>query len=108
MVKQTLEKGGEGPVKDLQIYCDEMEAQLNEWDAKFERLKVKGKMAEGNAEIEISDEIDFLKTKKKAVEEKLRELRDATGEACLLIKQDMQAALADLETSFANALSRLA
>ena len=94
-------------MKDLQVYCDEMEAQLKEWDAKFERLKVKGEMAEGDAQFEISDEIDFLKTKKKAVEEKLRELRGATGEACVLIKEEMQAALSDLETSFANAFSRL-
>jgi hypothetical protein len=94
-------------MRDLQIYCDEMEAQIKEWDAKFERLKVKGMLAEGDAQIEIGDEIDFLRTKKKAVEEKLLELRESTGEACVLVKEEMQAALEDLEMSFASALSRL-
>jgi predicted transcriptional regulator len=94
-------------MRDLQIYCDEMEAQIKEWDAKFERLKVKGMLAEGEAQIEIGDEIGFLRIKKRAVEEKLQELREATGEACVLVKEEMQAALDDLETSFANALSRL-
>ena len=89
-------------MEDLQIYCDEMEAQLKEWDAKLERLKVKAKLTEGDTQIEMSDEIHFLNMKKGAVEEKLRELRAATGDACLIIKADLNEALKDLETSFQN------
>jgi hypothetical protein len=103
----NVEKGDERAMRDLQIYCDEIEAQIKEWEAKFERLKLKGMLAEGDAQLEITDEIDFLRTKKKAVEGKLQELREATGQACVLVKEEMRAALEDLETSFANALLRL-
>jgi len=93
-------------VENLQIYCDEMSAQLKEWDAKIGRLEVKARMTKGDAEPEIVDEIHFLKTKKRAVVGKLGDLRDATGDACLLIKDDMQKAMSDLEASFENAISR--
>ena len=93
-------------MKDLQIYCNEIEAQLKEWDAKLDRLKMKAKLAEGDIQIEMSDEIHLLKTKKKAVDAKLNELRDATGDACLMIKEDLTEALKDLETSFQNTTSK--
>lgn len=93
-------------MENLQIYCDEMSAQLKDWDARLERLEVKARMTKGDAELEILDEIHFLKTKKQAVVGKLGDLRDATGDACQLIKDDMQKAMSELEASFENAISR--
>jgi hypothetical protein len=93
-------------MEDLRLYCEEMESQLKEWDAKFERLKVKARMAEGEAQIEMTDEIDFLGKKKRAVGEKLHALREATGEACVILREDMGAAMRDLESSFQNAMAK--
>ncbi|MCJ7593645.1 MAG: hypothetical protein MUO52_02595 [Desulfobacterales bacterium] len=93
-------------MEDLRLYCDEMEAQLKDWDAKFERLKVKARSSEGETELEIKDEIHFLDLKKRAVEANLRELRVANGETCQLLKEDMKEAMSDLEHSFQEAVSK--
>ena len=93
-------------MEDLRLYCDEMEAQLKDWNAKIERLKVNARLSEGEAELEIKDEIQFLDLKKRGVERKLRELRHASGEACQFLKDDMKEAMSDLEHSVQNAVSK--
>jgi len=93
-------------MEDLRLYCDEMAAQLKDWEAKFERLKVKARSAEGETELEMKDEINFLNLKKGAVEGKLRDLRIASDETCQLLQEDLKEAMTDLEKSFQDAMSK--
>ena len=91
---------------DLKIYCDDMETKLKDWDIKLEKLKIKSKMVKGAEELELGDEINFLEMKKQALEKMLGDLRGATGDTCLLIKNDMEEAFEDMVTSFERAISR--
>ena len=94
-------------MEDLKVYCDNMEAQLNEWDAKLENLKVKARLADTDLRMELGDEINFLATKKNAIVGQVGDLRSASANACVLIQTDMGKAMQDLESSFQSINAKL-
>ena len=94
-------------MEDLKVYCDNMEAQLNEWDAKLENMKVKTRLVAADLRMELGDEINFLVTKKNAIVGQVGDLRAASADTCVLIQTDMEKAMQDLENSFQNISTKL-
>lgn len=70
-----------------QAYKDKLEAQLEEWRAKIAQLKAQA-------------------DKKEAVEHKLKELANASGEAWRELKSGVEKAVDDLKVSLKEASSK--
>ena len=89
-----------------QAYKDKLEAQLEEWRAKIAQLKAQADKKEADAKIAYSKRIEELNSKKEAVEHKLKELTNASGEAWRELKSGVEKAVDDLKVSLEKARSK--
>ncbi|MDH3558792.1 MAG: coiled coil domain-containing protein [Deltaproteobacteria bacterium] len=89
-----------------QAYKDKLEAQLEEWRAKIAQLKAQADKKEADAKIAYSKRIEELNSKKEAVEHKLKELANASGEAWRELKSGVEKAVDDLKVSLKEASSK--
>lgn len=87
-------------------YAKKIEAKLEQWSAELDGLKARAKEADADARIELNNEIDNLKVKKRAAEDKLQEFRSAGEDAWEDLKHGMEGALAALDKAVSSARSR--
>lgn len=81
---------------------ERLEAQLKNWDAKFNwfDLKDKALMAEAQPQIEYHKRINVIKAKRAAVQSKFEEVRSTGGEKGDSLKVGLETAWKDLDTTF--------
>jgi hypothetical protein len=60
-----------------EAYIQKLQAKFDQWDAEIAKLTAKAKQADADARVEYHERIDDLQTKRKEVEEKVDELRQA-------------------------------
>jgi len=89
-----------------EAYRDKLEAQLEEWRTKIAQLKAQADKKEAETKIEYSKEIEELNRKKEAVQNKLKDLTNASGEAWGDIKSGFENAVEDLKASLEKAISK--
>jgi len=89
-----------------ELYQEKMEAQLQEWQAKFDELKAKARQASADAHLQYEKQIDALQPKLEAAKQKLRELQLASDNAWGDVKVGMEGAWNELKTTWGNVLSR--
>jgi phage shock protein A len=75
---------------------DKIESQINTAQARLETLKAKAEAAKANAELKVIAE---LLTKKRAIGQKLEELKESGDTAYQQAKTDVESRLAELEKS---------
>ena len=85
---------------EREAYEQKMNARLLKWDAQMQVLKARAKEAGANAKAEIGKELDDLEKRSDVAREKLRELRNSSGEAW----QDLKAGLDNSWRSLQGAL----
>ncbi len=66
-------------------YQEKLEAQLKEWSAKISDLKAKADQASADVKIKMSKEIDDLKVRKEAAQQKLTEIKAAGAEKVIAL-----------------------
>ncbi len=87
-------------------YQAKIEAQLKEWAAKLEELKSKAAKAGAGAKDELNKQVETLKAKQDVAQKKLKEVREASGEAWKDVKQGLEKTVTDLKEAWGGALSR--
>ena len=78
------------------VIHDKIESQINSVQAKLETLKAKAEAAKANAELRV---IGDLLTKKRAIDQRLGELKQSTDTSYQQTKTDVEARVAELEQS---------
>lgn len=87
-------------------YVQKMKAKLDEWNAEIDKLKAKADQAGAEARIEYYNEIEDLKDKQKAAEQKLDGLRRAGDGAWQDLRRGIENAWEDMRTALQSATSR--
>ncbi|MCX5891562.1 MAG: hypothetical protein NTW80_01050 [Deltaproteobacteria bacterium] len=90
----------------LQEYQEKMEAQFKELTAKLEELKGKATKAGADAKAEMTKQIEALKPKLEAAQQKIHELKAASGPAWEKLKEGSEKAMADLKQTWESVKSK--
>lgn len=91
---------------EKKAYLDKAEAQVKEWTAKIDQLKAKAEGVSADAKIEYQNQIDRLNAQKKAVQGKLKEVREAGEDAWESMKSEVERTTNELKTTLNSALSK--
>jgi nucleotide-binding universal stress UspA family protein len=102
--KPFAEKGGEvgkpeEKTEKKKAYQEKIEAQLKEWGAKIEDLKIKAEKSKADLKTKYEKQIQDLQAKETAVQQKLRELRASGEEVWEGLKTGMEKSLDELKGS---------
>jgi uncharacterized coiled-coil DUF342 family protein len=89
-----------------EAYEKKVEAQMAEWKSEIDKMKAKADKADADAKIAYYKEIDALRSKQKAAQEKLEELKAAGGDAWKDLKSGIDLALDSMAESLKSAASR--
>ncbi len=89
-----------------EAYQEKLKAQLDEWSADLDKLKARAEKAEAGLKIEYHNEIEQLRAKKEAVEQKLSELKNASEDAWEDIKAGIETSWDSLSQAIKSAVSR--
>jgi|AMWB02.1.fsa_nt_gi DNA anti-recombination protein RmuC len=89
ILQQSSEPGKEG-MTIKQAFQQKLEAQLKEWDDKFDELKAKGQEAKAEIRADIEKQIESLSDKREAAQAKILELRRHTEDAWEDLKTDAE------------------
>jgi predicted nuclease with TOPRIM domain len=80
-----------------EAYQEKIEAQLKEWSAKITELKAKADKTSADAKIKLYQELDDLKARKEAAQQKLNEIKAASAEKWESLKTASDKAVEDLK-----------
>lgn len=89
-----------------QNYEKKLQAQLDEWAAEIDKLRAKTQSASADVQIEYEKQVDELKEKQKAANEKLTELKEASEDSWEELKDDMDSTWNSLEKTLKSATSK--
>lgn len=101
----TAEKGEEVKTPEeksekKKAYQEKIEAQLKEWGAKIDELKVKAETSKAELKIKYGKQIEDLRAKQEVVHQKLREFKESGEETWEEIKTGLEKGLDELKGSF--------
>jgi len=100
MIKRRIAMGSK------EAYREKLEAQMREWSAKIDLLKARADQVEAEAKIEYRNRIEDIRQRKEALQEKLKELQNASDAAWKEIKGGTEKAAADLRDALQSALAK--
>ncbi|HEY9074317.1 MAG TPA: hypothetical protein VIN67_09325 [Desulfobaccales bacterium] len=83
-----------------------MAAQIKEWAAKMEVWKAKAAKASAEARIELNKQIEILRPKLAAAQQKLKEMQAASEPAWGKFKESSTKAMSDLKEAWEAAKSK--
>jgi peptidoglycan hydrolase CwlO-like protein len=89
-----------------EAYINKMKAQLNEWDAEIDKLKAKYEKVSADTALEYQKQIDDLKSKRAAAENKITELKESSGDAWEELKSGIENAWTSLGEAIKSARSK--
>ena len=89
-----------------EAYKKKLEAQFDEWKVEIDKLKAKANKAEADAQIKYHKQIENIRTKQEAVQEKLVELKGSGDEAWEDLKAGLDNAMKNLGDAINTAASR--
>lgn len=89
-----------------EAYKKKLEAQFDEWKVEIDKLKAKANKADADAQIKYHKQIENIKTKQEAVQEKLVALKDSGDEAWEDLKAGLDNAMKNLGDAIETATSR--
>jgi poly(hydroxyalkanoate) granule-associated protein len=88
-----------------EAYQKKLEAQLKEWDAKLDQLTEKAKKMKADTRSKLEDELEGLKAKRAAAQEKLDELRKHGEEAWEDLKGGTEKAWGEISEAFGKVVA---
>jgi multidrug resistance efflux pump len=91
---------------DRKAFIDKLAARLKEWDAEVEKLEARAQKAKSGVRAEYNKQIQDLRGKKKAAQDKLEEVKKAGKDAWVELKSGTEAAFDELKHAFQTALSK--
>ena len=87
-------------------YLQKIEAQLAEWKSEIDKMKAKADKADAEAKLEYYEQIEELRTKQQAAQEKFTQLKDAGEDAWEDLKAGVELAGVSLAEAIKSASSR--
>jgi uncharacterized coiled-coil DUF342 family protein len=89
-----------------EAYQQKLEAQLAEWKADINKMKAKADKADADTQLEYYKRIEELRSKQESAQEKLEELKEASGDAWEELKAGVELALGSLGEAVKSASSK--
>ena len=87
-------------------YIDKLTGKLKEWNSEIKKLEAKAQEAGTDAKKAMSKEITELRTKKKVLENKLEEVKDAGDDSWKEIQTEAEKAYNNMKSALKNAVNR--
>jgi hypothetical protein len=87
-------------------YQKELQGQLDEWGVEIDKLKVVAEKAKSGLQGEYYKEVEDLRCKQLAAQQKLHEVKDASGDAWEDLKEGIEGAWDALSKGVKSAASR--
>ncbi len=89
-----------------QNYINKLQAQLDEWAAEVDKLKAKAEGVTADLQIEYNKQLEELKNKQQAANEKLADLKKASKDTWTELKEDIDSKWNSLETTLKSVTSK--
>ncbi len=89
-----------------EAYLSKREAELKEWDAEIMKLQAKAEQAQAQVQIVYYEQIAALRVQQTTVQDKLTQMRQATGEAWESVKVGFDSAWTELKSGLAGAAAK--
>lgn len=89
-----------------QNYINKLQAQLDEWAAEVDKLKAKAEGVTADLQIEYNKQLEELKNKQQAANEKLADLKKASEDTWTELKEDIDSKWNSLETTLKSVTSK--
>lgn len=83
-----------------EIYQQQMQAKLDEWNAEIAKLEAKARQASAESQLEFEKQKSLLEANMKVVSENLEKLTDAGESAWAEMKQGIDKAFVEVSSSF--------
>lgn len=93
-------------MSERQHYIDKIQARLDQWNAEIEKLQAKSREAEADSKIDHQKQIETLRERRDAAEQKIGDVRNASDDAWQDAKAGLDKAVDDLSSAFDKAKSR--
>jgi prefoldin subunit 5 len=91
---------------DRKAFIDKLAAQLKLWDAEIEKLEAKTEKIGAEAKIKYQKQIEHIRDKKQAAQDKLEEVKQAGEEAWKDLKSWAEEAFDTMKNAFQEAMSK--
>lgn len=93
-------------MSERELYEKKLQAKIEEWKAEAAKLRAKAEGASADAQLEWKREVDEIEDEIGRAEERLAELRDASGDAWASVKKGAEDAWASVAKGFERAVER--
>lgn len=87
-------------------YVEKMEAQMQEWHAQIQRLKEQAELEKAAVKLSYSEQLDVLRAKQAAAQQKLREIKSSGDSAWEELKSGAEHVWDDLKQTLDHAIAR--
>lgn len=105
ILKQKPKPGATGGVSK-QAFVEKFEDQLNEWDAKFDKLQAKVKKAKAEVRADLEKQLATLSAKRDAANAKMTELRERTDKTWEELKTGTEKTWKEMQQTLDRFVSR--
>ena len=89
-----------------EAYQEKIEAQIREWTAKLQEYKAKADKASADVKIQMHQQLDHLRAQKEAAQQKLNEIKAASGESWEVLKAGSEKALEEMKKTWESVKSK--
>ena len=89
-----------------EAYQEKVEAQIKEWTARLQEYKAKADKASAEAKIQMYQQIDRLRAQKEAAQQKLTEIKAASGDSWEALKAGSEKALEEMKKTWETMKSK--
>jgi uncharacterized coiled-coil DUF342 family protein len=89
-----------------ETYQEKMEAQLKEWTARLTELKARADQAGADAKVQLNQQIENLRARKDATQQKLNEIKAASADSWETLKAGTEKALDEMKKTWETMKSR--
>jgi hypothetical protein len=93
-------------MKLKQAYQEKLEAQIKEWSAKLTELKAKADKTSADAKTQMYQQIDQLRARKEAAQQKLTEIKAASADSWEALKAGSEKTLDELKKTWESMKSK--
>ena len=91
---------------DRKAFIDKLASQLKQWDAKIEKLEARAQKVGAGTKAEYNKQIQNLRDKRKAAQDRLGEVKQASGNAWEELKSGAEKAFDEMKNALQTVLSK--
>jgi hypothetical protein len=89
-----------------EAYQEKIEAQIKEWTAKLQEYKAKADKASADVKVQMYQQLDHLRTQKEAAQQKLNEIKAASGDSWEALKAGSEKVLEEMKKTWESMKSK--